>query len=108
MIKQWIISQISPMGWSIVVTRGLPELLEVNPSFSATSISKRTRWTESELAIIQYYLKALFQIQIPDEVLVENGQFDTDFIEIFSMNFFDNSRKNIFHKAKSFLNFLKF
>lgn len=108
MIKQWIISQISPMGWSMVVSRSLPELTEVNPSFSASHITRRTKWSDQELDILQYYLRALFQVQIPEDVLVENGQFEHEFIELFSVNFFDHGRKSLFSMAKSILNILKF
>ncbi|MEQ8474029.1 MAG: hypothetical protein RIC35_22725 [Marinoscillum sp.] len=107
-IKSWIIKQISPMGWSMIVARSLPELLEVNPYFSAFMINKRTKWNDEELQIIQWYLKKMFDVRIPDDLLIENGTLIANFLNVGSINFLTGNTIT-FHRIKnSILNFLKF
>lgn len=106
-IKNWIIKTISPMGWSLLISRALPELLEVNQYFSASYIGKNTKWNEDELRVIKWYLKRIYNTEIPDEILWENGQLQVDYLELLSFDFFreTNALNSI---KKSIVNFFKF
>ncbi len=86
-VKNWIINKITPMGWSMMISRALPELLEVNPSFSLIRIGKSTYWSENEIMVIQEYLDRIFGLYLPDELLKETEELD-DLIKLESSNFF--------------------
>jgi hypothetical protein len=100
-IKNWIISEISPFGWSTVVMRALPELLEYNPRFSAYYVGKNTKWSQMEVEIIQYYLTALFNRKIPMEFLYDNLELPVDYMDLVGLNFFKTS--GVFSSFKSSL-----
>lgn len=106
-IKNWIISSISPFGWAILISRCLPELLEVNPNFSATYVGKNTRWDETELSIIQWYLRKLYNTEIPESILWQNGNLKGEYIDLITFDFFTQN-KTFTSFRKSLLNFLKF
>jgi hypothetical protein len=105
-IKNWIISEISPFGWSTVIMRSLPELLEFNPRFSAYYVGKNTKWSQTEVDIIQYYLTALFKKNIPMDFLYDNLEMPVDYMELVGLNFLKTS--GTFSSFKNMLsNFFK-
>lgn len=87
-IKNWIISEVSPFGWSTVIMRALPELLETNSRFSAYYVGKGTKWSQIEVDIIQYYLKKIFNKSIPIDYLCDNVELPMDFGNLPALNFF--------------------
>lgn len=105
-IKNWIISAVSPMGWSVLISRALPELLEVNPHFSASYVGKNTRWDETEVYVIQWYLRKMYGMEIPEEILWQNGHLKADYFEMLSFDFFKNTR-TAFNFKKTLLSIFK-
>ncbi len=91
-IKNWIISKISTFGWTMVATRSLPELLESNPRFSITHVTKRTTWYEVELKIIQHYLYDMYKLKLPQELVDENTELNIDYWDLVSIDFFAFSK----------------
>lgn len=64
--------EITPMGWASLITRAMPELLEHNQKFSAYYIHERTSWSEMEVDIINWYLRKMYRMELPLEVLTSN------------------------------------
>jgi hypothetical protein len=102
-IKNWIVAEYSPLGWSKVITTALPELLEYNHRFSAYYVNQNTMWNQTEVDIIQYYLKTLYGQKIPSNQLIDNSEMELDYASLlsFDINFFDsgktwNSIKQVF------------
>jgi len=98
-IKNWVCSTTSPFIWSSVISKALPEMLEVNPTFSAMNINKKTKWGKHEAEIIKYYLQTMYEITIPTEVLYENADIDYKSYDFFSTvnDTFISSIKRFFH-----------
>jgi hypothetical protein len=92
-IKSWIIKELSPFGWTALISRALPELLEYNPRFSAYYVNKHTKWSQMEVDIIQYYLTKLHGKQIPTDFLFDNLELPVDYFELVGFNFMDVSNK---------------
>lgn len=107
LIKNWIINEISPLGWVTLVTRAMPELLENNHRFSASRISENTSWTQTEIDILNWYLKKIFQKQIPFEILASNGFLEVNYLELVGFSFFDSGQsfKSIGNKIRQFFKF---
>lgn len=91
-IKNWIIEEMSPVIWVTLITRAMPELLENNPHFSAYYITKKTRWKEIEVDIIQYYMIRMYDKPIPAELLAENSSLALSYMDLVGISFF--STKN--------------
>lgn len=87
-IKNWIIEEMSPVVWVTLITRAMPELLENNPHFSAYYITKRTRWKEIEVDIIQYYMIRMYDKPIPAELLAENSSLALSYMDLVGISFF--------------------
>lgn len=64
--------EITPMGWASLITRAMPELMEHNNKFSAYYINERTSWSEMEVDIINWYLRKMYRMELPLEVLTNN------------------------------------
>lgn len=94
-IKGWLIQTISPIGWSTLVTRAMPELLEVNPRFSAYYIGKNTKWGEDEIYVLRWYLLTLYKIDMPEEILDNATSVEISFWSSSSFSFFEDSKKNL-------------
>ncbi len=107
-IKGWLIENISPLGWSTLVSRALPELLEVNSRFSAYFVNKNTKWGEEEILVIRWYLMKMFDKDFPDEILDKAVDVHVKYWNINSINFFNDSATNmktVISRIKSFFNF---
>lgn len=107
-IKNWIINNLSPQAWSIIISRALPELLEINPNFSAYFVGMHTEWGEQEVKVIRWYLRKFFATDLPEDLLSENGGLDVNYMHLVSFDFFKNPRQSILNIKKSLLNILKF
>jgi len=94
-IKNWVCNNTSPFIWSSVISRALPEMLEINPQFSAMNINKKTKWCKNETEIIRYHLQTMYEINIPTEVLYENAN-----VEYETFNFFGNKNLSVFTGIK--------
>ena len=92
-IKTWIMMEISPMGWASLITRAMPELLEHNHRFSAYYINERTSWTEMEVDIINWYLRKMYKMELPPEVLTSNVKLRINYLDSIGYSFFETSRK---------------
>ncbi|MEP1032551.1 hypothetical protein [Ekhidna sp.] len=92
-IKTWIMMEISPMGWASLITRAMPELLEHNNKFSAYYISERTSWSEMEVDIINWYLRKMYKMELPSEVLTSNVYLKINYMESMGYSFFETSKK---------------
>ena len=86
-IKNWIINQVTPMGWSMMISRALPELLEVNPDFSLIRINRSTYWDEDEVVVIQEYLNRIYGLRIPSQVLQDVEEL-SDRAQLLESNYF--------------------
>lgn len=74
----------------MMISRALPELLEVNPNFSMIRINQFTYWEEEELLVIQEYMRRIYGLRIPVEVLRETEEM-SDRVELLESNFFSFS-----------------
>jgi len=72
-IKNWICINTSPFIWSSVIAQALPEMLEINPHFSASDINKKTKWCKNEAEVVRNHLRSMYEIDLPTEVLYENA-----------------------------------
>ncbi|WP_258103253.1 hypothetical protein [Marinoscillum sp. MHG1-6] len=91
-IKNWVISKVSPIGWSMVIARSMPEILEYNPEFSAYYINKRTKWSETELKVVRIYLKKMYNMHIPEEVINPGANLPVDYMDLVRIDFLKTSR----------------
>lgn len=89
-IKNWVVTEISPMAWVAVISRALPELLESNPNFSAYYITKKTKWKEIEVEILQFYLLRMYNKFIPSDLLVENSSAGLNYLDLVGISFFSS------------------
>lgn len=105
-IKMWIMMEISPMGWASLITRALPELLEHNHKFSAYYINERTAWSEMEIDIINWYLKKMYTMELPSEVLISNVYLKINYLDSIRYSFLETSKKWK-RNASRFINQLK-
>lgn len=106
-IKNWIIREVSPFGWATLITRAMPELLEFNQRFSAYYINERTTWSQTEVDIVNWYLKKMYKIELPVDELIDNGFMEVNYMELVGISFFDTDGrwKDI---GKKILGFFKF
>ena len=86
LIKGWLIQTISPIGWTTLITRAMPELLEVNPRFSAYYVGKNTKWGADEIFVLRWYLLKLHKMDMPETILDDAASVELDFwgVENFS------------------------
>ncbi len=85
-------NEISPLGWVTLITRAMPELLENNHRFSASRISKNTSWSQTEIDIINWYMKKIFQKEIPIDILCDNGFLEVSYLELVGLSFLDSNQ----------------
>jgi hypothetical protein len=98
-IKNYLIKELSPLGWATLISRCLPELLETNPRFSASRINKNTKFSEIEIKIIQHYLRKMYDKRIPTDYLYDHAEIDTNYWDLVGLNFLSST--NYFHKIKN-------
>ena len=86
----------------MVATRSLPELLESNPRFSITHVTKRTTWSETEMRVIQHYLSDLYGIKVPGYLLEENTEIVVDYWDLVGVDFFrfSGARSRLLNQLK--------
>lgn len=80
------------MGWSMVITRAMPEIMEHNPDFSAFYINKRTVWDATEMKIVSIYLKKMYHLEVPREEFRTDLQLPNPYLDLVGMNFFQGKR----------------
>ncbi len=105
-IKTYIMMEITPMGWATVITRAMPELLEHNHKFSAYYINERTSWSEMEVDIINWYLRKMYRMELPIEVLTNNIYLRINLLDHFGVSLLEISlklKKNL-RKIRSAIN----
>ena len=85
--------EVSPMGWASLITRAMPELLEHNHRFSAYYVNERTTWSEMEVDIINWYLRKMYKMELPSEVLTNNVHLSVGFLSMATRAFFDAGRR---------------
>lgn len=100
-IKMWIIGQITPMGWSVLITRALPELLEVNGNFSAYYVDKNTRWTQQEINIINWYMLRMYQLTLPKDIVIDNAELEINYFELVGFNIYAVTKNTIMNATSS-------
>ena len=81
-VKNWIVGQISPLGWATLTMRALPELLEENPDFRMMHVNRRTTWTQREMDIIAYYLHEYYDIELDENLVSENSDLTFDYFSL--------------------------
>lgn len=81
------------MGWASLITRAMPELLEHNHKFSAYYVNERTFWSEMEVDIINWYLRKMYQMELPADVLSTNVELRINYLNMLGLSFFETSKK---------------
>ncbi|MEP1033366.1 hypothetical protein [Ekhidna sp.] len=94
LIKGWLIQTISPIGWSTLVARAMPELLEVNPRFSAFYVGKNTKWGSDEIFVLRWYLLKLYKLDMPEKVLDDATSVQVNLWELEGFSFLEGAQKN--------------
>lgn len=92
-IKMWIMTEISPMGWASLITRAMPELMEHNNRFSAYYITERTSWSEMEVDIINWYLRKMYKMELPSEILMSNVYLSISYVDALGYSLFEARKK---------------
>ncbi len=95
LIKGWLIQTISPIGWSTLVARAMPELLEVNPRFSAYYVGKNTKWGADEIFVLRWYLLRMYKMDVPENILDDATSVDMNFWESSDFSFLQGTRKTL-------------
>ena len=106
MIKGWLIKTISPIGWTTLITRAMPELMEVNPRFSAYYVGKNTKWGSDEIFVIRWYLLKLHKIDLPEQILDDAASVEFDLWSVDNFSFFQGTKnyfKNFRNRFKNLL-----
>lgn len=106
-IKNWIIHTLSPADWSLLIARAIPELLEINPHFSAYYVSGTTEWSEEEVAVLRWYLRRLYAIDLPEELLLAHGGLAVEYLQLISFDFFKSTRNGLAILKNSIFNIFK-
>ncbi|WP_436515951.1 hypothetical protein [Ekhidna sp. To15] len=107
LIKGWLIQTISPIGWSTLVARAMPELLEVNPKFSAYYIGKSTKWGADEMFVLRWYLLRMYKMDMPEQVLDEATSVNTKLWDLGSFSFMEGTQANFKSIRAQLRNFFK-
>ncbi len=94
-IKGWMIQAISPIGWSSLVARALPELLEVNPKFSAYYVGKNTKWGSDEIFVLRWYLLRMYKMDMPEQILDDATTVNMNLLDLGAFSFLDGAQSNI-------------
>ena len=106
-VKSWIITNISPIGWSMLVSRALPELLEVNARFSPSQVGKKTRWGSDEIYILRWYMLRMYNIDFPENFLDNASTVEAGYWDWNSFSFFDGSSKSLTNIKNFFTGLLR-
>lgn len=104
LIKGWLIQTISPIGWSTLVARAMPELLEVNPRFSAYYVGKNTKWGADEIYVLRWYLLNLYKIDLPEQVLDNASTVKMELWNNGSFSFFEGTKRSLGNLKTQFKN----
>jgi hypothetical protein len=68
-LKNWCIENISPLAWSRIVLRVLPELRDLGHSLETVENPKPDLILEDKsLAVIEKAMQSLYEMGIPEEV----------------------------------------
>lgn len=69
-LKNWCIDNISPLAWSRIVLKVLPELRDAGHSLDSIENPKDDLMLEDKaLKAIEVAMQALYELDIPEEVL---------------------------------------
>lgn len=90
-IKCWLIQNISPMGWSTLIARAMPELLEVNPRFSAYYVGKKTKWGADEIFVLRWYLLRMHKMDLPEQILDDATTVEMNLWKMENLSFFEGT-----------------
>ena len=106
-IKAWLIKTIAPIGWSTLIARALPELLEVNPRFSAYYVGKNTKWGADEVFILRWYLLNLYKKDLPENLLDKATSVKVNLCGLGDFSFLDGANRNFMRIKNRLKNLFK-
>ncbi len=99
-IKIKLSEEITPLGWTSLISMALPELLDYNTNFSAYRISKMTMWGDSEIEIIKWYFEKIYGKKMPSHIL-EKSEYHKSNSYRYSLQIINDSYRNFIQKIRS-------
>ncbi len=96
-LKIELSQEITPLGWTSLISMALPELYDSNTYFSAYRINKMTLWGDSEIEIIQWYFEKIYNKKIPAFIL-KNSEYHKNHSYLYSLQIINNSYINFIQR----------